>query len=125
MASGDANADEYVVLRSGRRKHLRSQLLVLKIRATDDRGTFFGYAKTLGTGGMFISSVNPREPGDIFDISFRLTGEKNDVKCRCEVVWLREFEPKKRQDPGMGLKFLDLAPEDRTRIEEWLKVNKL
>lgn len=112
--------NQYVVLRSDRRKNLRKQLLVLKVKGEDTKGAFFGYAKTLSRGGMFIASVNPRKIGEEFDITFRLTGDDKDIKCKCAVVWRREYEPH-QHDPGMGIKFLDLGEEVKDKIDEWLK----
>lgn len=118
---GDNDGSGYVVLRSERRKDLRRQILVLKIRGIDDRGAFFGYAKSLGTGGMFIASVNPREVGEQFAITFSIPRVTGDVRCSCEVVWRREYDPKKvATEPGMGIKFLDMDNETKGLIEGWL-----
>ncbi|MBI5642082.1 MAG: PilZ domain-containing protein [Deltaproteobacteria bacterium] len=120
MANGsDEKEAEFVVLRSDRRKTLRKQLLVLKIKGEDKKGVFFGYAKTVSRGGMFIASVTPRKVGEEFEITFRLPFLDYDLKCRCAVVWMREYEPHK-QDPGMGIKFIDLDDEIKDKIEEWV-----
>lgn len=112
--------DQYVVLRSDRRKNLRKQLLVLKVKGEDKRGAFFGYAKTLGKGGMFIASVNPRKVGEEFDITFRLGDKGPEIRCRCAVVWVREYTPHK-QDPGMGIKFVNMDEATRNMVDEWVK----
>lgn len=119
MENGKDKDSEFVVLRSDRRKQLRKQLLVLKIKGEDSKGVFFGYAKTISRGGMFIASVNPRKVGEEFSITFKLPFKDIDIKCRCAVVWMREYEPHK-QDPGMGIKFMDLDDETRDKIEEWV-----
>lgn len=118
MENGEKKPD-YVVLRHDRRRDLRKQLLVLKVMGEDTKGAFFGYAKTISRGGMFIASVNPRKIGEEFYITFRLPFIERDIKCKCVVVWRREYEPHK-QDPGMGIKFLDLDEEVRDRIEDWV-----
>lgn len=121
MENGKNPEDQYVVLRSDRRKNLRKQLLVLKIRGEDQRGVFFGYGKTISRGGMFVASVNPRQIGEEFEVRFTLTDEeKTEVKCKCTVVWRREYQPHK-EEPGMGIKFVDLSDEIRDKIEEWIK----
>lgn len=119
MENGKDKDSEFVVLRSDRRKQLRKQLLVLKIKGEDSKGVFFGYAKTISRGGMFVASVNPRKVGEEFAITFKLPFMESDIKCRCAVVWMREYEPHK-QDPGMGIKFMDLDDETRDRIEDWV-----
>ncbi|MEK7772763.1 MAG: PilZ domain-containing protein [Deltaproteobacteria bacterium] len=116
----DRNDENFVALRSERRKHLRKQLIVLQVKGTDKKGVFFGYAKTIGSGGMFIASVNPRQVGEEFEITFRPDGDDKDIRCRCVVVWRREYEPHK-QEPGIGIRFLSLNDEDKMRIEELIK----
>ncbi len=111
---------EYVLLRSDRRKTLRKQLLVLKIRGSDDNGAFFGYAKVMGRSGMFISTVNPREVGEEFEISFKTPLKGKEVRCICVVAWMRGFDPKFKEEPGMGIKFVDLDIESRDEIAEWV-----
>lgn len=113
--------DQYILLRSDRRKNLRKQLLVLKVRGEDQKGVFFGYGKTLSKGGMFISSVNPRKLGEEFAISFKLDRVEKEIRCRCAVVWVREYDSMVKQEPGMGIKFLDLDDETREEINEWIK----
>lgn len=122
MADGKQVENEYVVLRSDRRSNLRKQLLVLKVKGEDQKGSFFGYAKTMSRGGMFIASVNPRGLGEEFEITFRLTGEHTDIKCRCAVAWVRHYDSlAKQNEPGMGIKFLDLDDATRDRIDEWVR----
>lgn len=122
MENGKNPTDpNYVVLRSDRRKNLRKHLLVLKVKGEDRKGVFFGYAKTLSRGGMFIASVNPRNLGEEFDISFSLTGAQMDIKCKAVVAWRREYDPYLKHEPGMGIRFLDLNEELRDKIDEWIK----
>src|SRR3972149_1997079 len=123
MASGKKQQpeDQYVLLRSDRRKNLRKQLLVLKVRGEDNRGVFFGYAKTISRGGMFISSVNPRKMAEEFEITFKLDEKQGrEIKCRAVVVWIREYDSLVKQEPGMGIKFIDLDEATREEIEEWI-----
>jgi uncharacterized protein (TIGR02266 family) len=125
MAGGKDKKDNgYVVLRDNRRKHLRKQILVLKIKGSDSRGAFFGYAKTFGRGGMFIASVNPRKVGEEFEISFVIPEAGGEIKCRCEVVWQREYDPKHSFEPGMGIRFIGLDDATEARIAEWLETVK-
>ncbi|NIR15447.1 MAG: pilus assembly protein PilZ [Desulfobacterales bacterium] len=113
---------DYVLIRPNRRKELRADLIVLDVRGEDEKGFFFGYAKNLSKAGMFISSVNPRKIGDKFSISFKLPfDEEVSVKCECRVVWAREYDPKSKESPGMGIKFLDLDYKIKKRIGEWIQ----
>lgn len=124
MENGKNPEDQYTLLRSDRRKNLRRQILVLKVKGEDRKGAFFGYCKTVSRGGMFITSVNPRRLGEEFDITFMLTGDDLEIKCRCVVVWVREYDAYNRQEPGMGIKFVDLSEDIKDRIDAWMQKNK-
>lgn len=119
MGSGKKEEPEYVALRSERRKHLRKEMLVLRVKGEDSKGAFFGYAKTIGGGGMYITSVYPKKLGEEFELSFRLDGDSMEIRCKGTVVWVREYAPH-GEAPGMGIKFIDLDPEDKKKIEDWI-----
>lgn len=119
----DGNQDEksdYVFLRPNRRKNLRNPLLVLKVKVESESKSFFGYAKVISSGGMFIASINPKQVGEDFIIEFTLP-DKTHIRCKCRVAWRREFIPKSPHEPGMGIKFLDLPDDTRDKIDEWVK----
>jgi len=121
MESGESMTEkDFVALRANRRKNLRSHLLVLKIRGEDTRGVFFGYAKTIGKGGLFIASVNPRDVGEKVEISFTPPGYGKEALCACEVVWRRGFEPGFKAEPGMGLRFTSINAEVAESIDKWV-----
>lgn len=121
MASGDKkDKQDYVLLRPDRRKNLRNQLLVLNVKMESNSKSFFGYAKVVGKGGMFIASVNPKKVGEEFTIEFSLP-DKTLVRCKSQVVWRREYSQKSKHEPGMGVKFLDLSDDIRNKIDEWVK----
>ncbi|MBI5970964.1 MAG: PilZ domain-containing protein [Deltaproteobacteria bacterium] len=117
----EGKAPDYAPLRSDRRKNLRRQLIVLKVKGIDAGGTFFGYAKTLSKAGMFITTVAPKNAGEEFDITFTLTGDPAPIRVICKVAWKRDYDPKLKQEPGMGVKFVGLDVNMAARIEEWVK----
>ncbi len=103
------------------RKRLRAPLLVTKVRMDPGGRIFFGYAKNLSRGGIFIATTNPRDAGSRFELEMDLPAPLNlPLRCTCEVVWKREFSRKSPYEPGMGLKFLDLPEETAQRIEQWI-----
>ncbi len=123
MADGKADKKDYVLLRENRRKNLRKELLVLKVKGEGGKGTFFGYAKTISREGMFISSVNPRPMGEEFEISFKLPEGGLSVRCNCVVIWRQEFNLKPKREPGMGIRFIDLHFDVSEKIDEWIKTD--
>ena len=103
------------------RSNLRVPLIVEKLPCGDGHKTFFGYARNISCGGLFIATVSPREPGDQFDLQITLPRTVGAVlACRCEVVWKRHFEQGGKFEPGMGLRFLDLSAASRAVLEDWI-----
>lgn len=112
---------EFEAEQMNKRLAVRAPLIVEKIPIDDGQKTFFGYAKNVSRGGLFIATVKPREPGEDFMIQLTLpTKPRYTIRCRCEVIWKRHFQKKSGLEPGMGLRFLDIADTDGDRIDEWV-----
>jgi uncharacterized protein (TIGR02266 family) len=104
------------------RRSLRAPLIVLRVKLDDGQKSFFGYAKNISRSGFFISSVNPREPGERFHVELALPAPLgHNVRCACEVVWKRLFSKGSPYEPGMGLRFLDLPEEQAEAIDRWVR----
>jgi len=112
---------EYTAEQINKRRSIRAPLIIEKIPCDDGHKTFFGYAKNVSRGGLFIATVKPRELGEEFLIEWTLpTKPKYTIRCRCEVVWKQHFQRKGANEPGMGLRFLDLAETDGDKVDEWV-----
>ena len=85
----------------------------------DDKRYFFGYAGDISRSGMFIGSVNPKPVGDEFNVEFTIPKTDITVRCVCRVVWNRKYSDSRELQPGMGIMFIDLAPETGDSIDEW------
>ena len=55
-----------------KRKNLRSPILTLRVKLDDGQKVFFGYAKNISATGMFITSINPKEPGQAYQVEIPL-----------------------------------------------------
>lgn len=107
--------------KSDPRKNLRSPLIALRVRMDDGQKSFFGYTKNISRSGIFIGTVNPREPGSQFRVEIPLPAPLNrTVECTCEVVWKRHFTKGAPYEPGMGLRFTDLPEEIAIAIATWI-----
>ena len=107
----------YVLLRPNRRGEVR-HLLVQKV--TGSANTFLGYAKNLSRGGIFISTVTPKEIGTTLTVNFKIPDSDVHITCDARVTWIKDFDPENRIDPGMGLEFGSLTVESRDSIDSWL-----
>jgi uncharacterized protein (TIGR02266 family) len=111
-------------VQADRRRSLRSPLIVQRVRAQDERRTFFGYATNISSGGLFIGATNPKEVGSRFLIQIPLPQPiGRDVHCQCEVVWRRPWQSRMLHEPGMGLRFIDLPDQDREAIDRWIEAS--
>lgn len=118
----EPDCPEYEVEQKTQRLAPRVPLIVEKIPIEDGQKTFFGYAKNISRGGLFIATVKPRELGEVFTIELTLPLDpKHSIRCRSEVIWKRHFQKKDRHEPGMGLRFLDLSDADGERINQWVE----
>jgi uncharacterized protein (TIGR02266 family) len=86
----------------------------------DERRYFFGYAKNISRSGIYIQTVSPKTVGDKFNIEFIIPKTDIQVKCICEVVWSRPYSKSGKDEPGMGLNFMELDLTVADRIEEWV-----
>ncbi len=108
---------------SERRKALRIPIRVMHVKLEGKKKVFFGYADNLSENGMFIQSVNPKEAGSRFKISFALPGSNTSIECMAEVVWKRDFSPSSQHKPGMGLKFVDIDSDYKDILRKFLQKN--
>lgn len=116
-----AEKPKYAAEQKNMRRATRAPLIVEKIPCGDGHKTFFGYAKNISRGGLFIATLNPREQGAEFMLELTLpTKPKHKVSCRCEVVWTRDYKRKNAHEAGMGLHFVDITNTDGDRIDEWV-----
>ena len=110
---------------SEKRAHRREQLISFKITEENGRGECFAaYATDISSGGIFISAINPRELGEQFYMTFEIPDTDIVVRCRCEIMWTRPFDPVRKIEPGYGVKFLDLPEDMAGRINMWVHFSK-
>lgn len=121
MPSNAPGQPAYPAQQKNQRRTTRAPLIVEQIPCGDGRKTFFGYAKNLSRGGLFIATVKPREPGNAFTLELTLPRLQHRICCRCEVVWKQHFSKGSGREPGMGLRFLDLTDADGEIIEAWVR----
>ena len=113
--------ENYSSTQKSRRKKLTIPMLITRIKADCNGKTFFGYAKNISQGGMFIQSVNPKNLNEQFQIEFSLPGEKELICGTVKVVWKRQFRSHKHYEPGMGIRFLDIKEDKSTEINKWVE----
>ena len=84
-----------------------------------------GYSIDLSSGGAFLITTCPFDVDDIVKLRFYMPGEgEKSVSCDARVAWINHEEKllKPEYPTGVGLQFVDLAPEDLCSIVGFLEV---
>jgi len=77
------------------------------------------YLGNIGVDGVFIPTDHPMDSGARLHVKINLPNGEKDLELNCEVVWIRKKEictPSGKFPSGMGVKFLNLSPEDKKRL---------
>lgn len=96
----------------GERRRDRRVPVELWIEAEAGNELYFHRAANLSVGGAYFDKTIPEPLGKVVQLRFALPGSGPEVQCRGEIVSAQDF--------AMGVKFLDLADADRSRISALL-----
>jgi hypothetical protein len=100
--------------------HRRVFRTPLRVESLGDheRPRFLGYAANLSPTGAFVQSTRPRPPGTRLELRLHLPDPvQAPVSCVGEVVWARGYEGVLGPGPGMGIRFLEVAPSAIEALE--------
>jgi len=84
------------------------------IQVNDGAGQMRALSSDIGEGGMAVQLAHrPKNLGSV-KLQFSLPGTEDNIECSSEVAW---------ENPGrqVGLRFLNLAPAMRDRLNAWLE----
>ncbi len=103
-----------------KRRHRRVDVV---IKVTDAFSTsHYYYSRDLSAGGMFLESLNPYPVGTLLHLEFSLPDGQPDVRATAEVMRSVTTELGDYQVlAGMGIKFLDLSPQDVERLKNYIE----
>ncbi len=83
-----------------------------------------GVAAVLSMGGCFIASDAIIPQGEELDVEIDMSPEFTPLHCRAAVVWTEKRGVKIRggeRSRGFAIEFLRIFPEDREKIEEYVR----
>ena len=85
----------------------------------------YDFSVDICSGGLFLKTETPFSVNEELILSFILPVENKIVTCRAKVSWVNlKDEPRKPERPtGIGLQFIDLAPEYLEIIQSFIKHN--
>ena len=71
--------------------------------------------------GIFVKTIEPRAVGTSLLLSFEPPGYES-FKLQGRVAWVNRLRPDgDHPNPGMGIRFVNLRPEDRERLVEVIR----
>ncbi len=78
------------------------------------------YSRNISGGGLFIRTPEPQPLNQRVLLKFALPGLDHNFEVGGVVVWFNT-SPRSSFPAGMGIKFLEIAPEDVERISGFVK----
>lgn len=78
------------------------------------------YSRNISGGGLFIRTPQPQPLNQQVQLRFTLPGLDRRFEMGGIVVW-SNASPRSSFPPGMGIKFVQVAPEDVERIHEFVR----
>ena len=80
---------------------------------------------TQGKEGAFIQMTDPMELGDQFPMILYMPSGADPIEVQCKVTWTNKYgKETKDLGKGMGIKFLNLKPETKKKIEECIEFQR-
>jgi type IV pilus assembly protein PilZ len=107
--------------RRGAERRLHERVLVdIEVDYRADETFLFAYITDISAMGIFIQTNNPEPKGTRLNLCFRTPVELGDrlLEIEGEVVWINPYRPDDTdgRNPGMGVRFLDLSPDQRDDV---------
>ncbi len=105
----------------GRREYARFQMEVA-IDFQSEHNFYTGLTQNISEGGLFIATNQIKPIGSRVRVRFTLPGSLRAIDVDTEVRWVREITALQRFDgaQGIGLRFLNLAPDAAQAIKGFL-----
>jgi uncharacterized protein (TIGR02266 family) len=76
------------------------------------------YATAISEGGMFVRTLYPQPRNTLTPVRIVLEGREIRVKA---IVLYSTSSSGQQQDPGMGMKFVEMSDDDRAAIRRFIK----
>ena len=97
--------------------------LEVKVDLESDHNFYTGLTQNISSGGVFIATSAIRKIGDRITLKFSLPGTNETLAVETEVRWIRENSALMRAhgDTGMGVRFINLAPEAKEAIDAFVQ----
>jgi type IV pilus assembly protein PilZ len=107
------------------RRQFERVLVDLEVDYRCEDTFLFAYITDISAMGIFVQTRSPEPPGTRLNLRFTVPGQgpTSSFELEGEVIWINPYRPGDRENlnPGMGIRFVDLTPQDRERLTELVK----
>jgi uncharacterized protein (TIGR02266 family) len=105
------------------RRKWQRVLVDLEVDYGNQDNYLFAYITDISATGIFVRTNTPEPPGTRLNVRFTPHGASEPLELEGEVIWINAFRPGHSDNlhPGMGIRFIDLADDDRHRLADFVK----
>ncbi len=93
----------------------------LQVNVFSESNFYAGFTENLSATGIFVATHVLRPIGSSIEVSVLFPGRVEPVRFRGEVRWLRDISAGSDGEPGMGIRFDSLTPEQNALMSEFLR----
>lgn len=105
------------VIHKGPRRNMRTATYLMA-NLEDDLGQDDGYVTVLSEFGMFFRTLAPRPLNTRVGVHFGIKGR--EIRIEAVVLYITSFNEGPFKEPGMGMKFVKISPEERELIRMFI-----
>ena len=103
-----------------RRSSARYQVQV-EVGLQTESNFYTGLTQDLSGGGIFVATHQIRHVGERIKVLLTLPGQGETFEILTEVRWVRDTSfSRSPDDPGMGLRFLEMSPDAKKAVADFL-----
>jgi uncharacterized protein (TIGR02266 family) len=103
-----------------KRKHIRVPV-DFEVQFTFDNKQHTAEALNLSIDGMFLKTSYMLLLGDIVELFFHIPKSQEPYWLKARVVWGTWIEGMNLPTSGMGVQFIDLIPEQKEHLENYIR----
>ena len=105
------------------RRRWQRVLVDLEVDYGNEDNYLFAYIRDISATGIFVRTNTPESAGTRLNLRFKPADGGAMLEVEGEVIWVNPYRPGHSDNlhPGMGIRFVDLEPEDRHRLEQFVR----
>jgi Tfp pilus assembly protein PilZ len=92
----------------------------LPVTVTSECNVYEGLLRDMGIEGVFVATHRAHAIGEWIELNIHLPDGGSPVRTVGEVRWTREYAGEGAPEPGIGVEFRSISPQDGARIAVFL-----